>query len=69
MGAQTRRKTENLRTNGPHPAIVLPAARPYQNRTKRQQKRPFCRLLALSNTFRINGRHARGQRVKMALYR
>jgi len=28
---------------GPHPAIVLPAARPYQKRTKSRQKYPFLR--------------------------
>jgi hypothetical protein len=55
--------------SGPHPAIVLLAARPYQKRTKWGQKYPFFRLLTLSNVFRIKGRQASGHRVKMALYR
>jgi hypothetical protein len=56
----------NARHERPHPAIVLPAARPYQKRTKSRQKYRFCRLLTLINVFRINGRWGDGYCVQLS---
>ena len=53
----------------PHPAIVLPAAQPYQKRTKHRRIYRYFPLLALSNLFGTNGRWVDCDRVKMALYR
>jgi len=56
---------------GPHPAIVLPAARrPSVPKAYQMPANiPVFPLLTLSNLFRVNSRWVDGDRVKVALYR
>jgi len=67
--AEDQRRTATDGVEEPHPAIVLPAAQPYQKRTKSRRIYRYFPLLALSNLSRTNGRWVDCDRVKMALYR